>query len=75
MLGPMRFSSVLVQFSGTRTFRVKYRLKDLPKRLAMSRGRVEAITLDEARESAREAIRKAAMGEYPRVRSRSLQAS
>lgn len=66
---------MLVQLSGTRTFRVKYRLKDSPKRLVMSRGRVEAITLDEARESAREAIRKAAMGEYPRVRPRQLKAS
>lgn len=61
----VRGLSVLVQPSGTRTFRVQYRMKGSPKRLAMTLGRVEALTLDEARDLAREAIRKAAKGECP----------
>ena len=58
---------VLIQPSGTRTYHVLYRFKGGTKEHTLSLGRVGEITLEEARDKALEARRRAARGEDPRV--------
>jgi integrase len=58
---------ILIQPSGTRTYHVLFRFKSSPKEHTLALGRVGEATLEEARDKALEARRKAARGDDPRV--------